>query len=329
MTQHLRNGGFVDSISLSARINSSSGLFVSNNEIPSAPHPHNVILLCTGDALLITCYNIFICCLLTMNWIICYREKWMFYSLKERWQSIIRRATSSENWFIVNNQRYGNKLFMCKVFGTYHLFSCTSSIVGIVCQHLGLLSRSVTALMSALPLALSTCSYVAINVQTIRMYLITDNWFVHWERELIGKLLMVFIILYAAEQVIIAVFADIDDLFCSLIFAPFFVIVTFAIHYVSTYGIFWKNNSFEEKTKRRDIVSVDRQLPTADLGGSAANLHVNSQRETTPSSGTTTRGPVELTQLTWQKKDDTLSVAAKNSKSPLKNARESPCKTHG
>merc|ERR1711971_1154771 len=46
-----------------------------------------------------------------------------------------------------------------------------------------------------------------------------------------------------------------DDVLCSLIFAPFFVVITYGIHHVSTYGIFAKNSSDAEKAKRRDLVS--------------------------------------------------------------------------
>merc|ERR1711971_804420 len=46
-----------------------------------------------------------------------------------------------------------------------------------------------------------------------------------------------------------------DDVLCSLIFAPFFVVITYGIHHVSTFGIFAKNSSDGEKAKRRDLVS--------------------------------------------------------------------------
>merc|ERR1711971_161299 len=182
-------------------------------------------------------------------------EKWQFYTMKEQWQSIIAREVASTNWWVENNQVLGNKAVVTKVFCSYHALSCASSIAGILCYHLALLPRLVGGAMASIPLALSTAVYVVINVQTIRMKVVADNWFVHWERQQIGKLLVAFISLYTVQQCIVAAFIDLDDVLCSLIFAPFFVVITYGIHHVSTYGIFAKNSSDGEKAKRRDLVS--------------------------------------------------------------------------
>ena len=239
--------------SLQARLSSASVSFMTYGD--SENTTDSVVMMAVSDILLIVCYNIFVCSLLTTSWLIFYREKWQFYTMKEQWQSIIARELASTNWWVANNQVLGNKAMVCKVLSTYHLLSSTSSVVGIMCYHLALLPRIVGGAMASIPLALSTAVYVVINVQTVRMKVVADNWFVHWEREQIGKLLVAFMLLYTTQQCVVAAFADIDDVLCSLIFAPFFVVTTYGIHHVSTYGIFAKNSSEEENVKRRDLVA--------------------------------------------------------------------------
>jgi len=249
---------------LQAQLSSSSVSFMTYSKPDSEESPGNIFLMCFGDVLLITCYNIFICCILTTSWLIFYREKWQFYSLQEQWQCIIRREAASLNWFVVHNQHFGSKRFVAKAVGGYHLLSCMTSTVGIVCHHLEKIPRVISAMMAALPVLISVAFYVWVNVQTLQMRLVDDVWFVHWERVTIGKLLTVFIFMYTVQQIVMYILS-ISTLLCSLIFSPMFVMVTYAIHYVSTFAIMNKNSSDTEKNKRLDFVHTVEQIGTVEM----------------------------------------------------------------
>jgi len=132
--------------------------------------------------------------------------------------------------------------------------------------------------------------------------------------------------LYTTQQCVVAAFVNVDDVFVSLIFAPFFVVITYGIHHVSTYGIFAKNSSDGEKAKRRDLVSplvpIGKPLTTGATPPQSATKHrdtnmvriantTGSGRESGSEEQPPARPVVEATEITFNRllgKDESLHL---------------------
>jgi len=257
----------------------------------------SIVYRCTSHIVLVLCYNLSICCLLTTSWLIYYREKWQFYVLKEKWQSIIRRGVLSTNWWIVNNARFGSEAFVRKMVVLYAVIIGAASVTAITCFHLDMLPQWMSVGITSIPLLVSTACYVTISVQISRMKVIADSWFVHWEREQIGKLLAVLVALYSLQQFVLPVFLDVDDVLLSLLFSPLFVVVTYGIHHISTFGIFAKNSSHFEKSQRRELETPLKTTTQQQVDRDAAACPVASRRPPIPTqralSGVPASGSIE------------------------------------
>ena len=61
--------------------------------------------------------------LLTKNWIIFYKYKWTFFTMKSKWQSLINKKIihdkNKQNWYIKNNKKYGNLCYIYKLCASF------------------------------------------------------------------------------------------------------------------------------------------------------------------------------------------------------------------
>jgi len=194
-----------------------------------------------ANAISLLCWYLFSFFLVAKCWLIYFDEMWTFHCLQHEWQKLLKASVESTNWFVRNRVKYGSHCVM-KLLGVYHIAAFLISLCsGIFYFNLGLIPEAAALVFSVLPFILPVAFYVTMNCLTSRFSLIDDVWFIHWERRWIGKLLGVFFAIYITQQCTYVLFADEHS--SAAVFAPLYILATYAILHVSTHGIYAKNRT--------------------------------------------------------------------------------------
>ena len=69
-------------------------------------------------------------------WMIYFKYKWTYFTLQLKWQKVLNKniikKIEKENWFIRNNNKYGNLKYIYKLFGTIYCIIFTISTFGVM-----------------------------------------------------------------------------------------------------------------------------------------------------------------------------------------------------
>eukprot|EP01083_Nonionella_stella_P195886 721135_1 len=83
-------------------------------------HSSNMIIALTMAFAIALTYLLYFC-LIIKSWMIYFKFKWTYYTMEMNWQYIINpNAVSNkiqQNWYIRNNNKYGNLFYNYKLFG--------------------------------------------------------------------------------------------------------------------------------------------------------------------------------------------------------------------
>jgi len=227
-----------------------------------------------ANAISLVCWYLFSFFLVTKCWLIYFDEMWTFHCLQNEWQKLLKASVESANWYVRNRLKYGSYCVI-KMLGAYHVAAFIISLCsGIFYFNLGLIPEALALVMSLLPFLPPVAFYVTINMLTSRFSLIDDVWFIHWERRWIGKLLILFLAIYVAQQCSYSLLGD--EHIAALLFTPLYIIATYAILHVSTHGIYSKN-----RTHLLGEFSLDASIksPTVNWNGENGETFTDTLRK--------------------------------------------------
>eukprot|EP01083_Nonionella_stella_P135292 411578_1 len=185
---------------------------------------------------------------LNHNWIIYYYEKWTYYVKDMEWQQIInptvKDSGSKRNWFITNRYKYGNRVYIFKLFGFLHFLGLTLSITA---QCYLILSDDPNAI--PISTAILICTIVPYNLfyafLVFRTPRFNDIFNIHWESQMHVRLIVIVAIGLIAFTIWFAI--DFTPTVAMLCF-PFVTLMLFIMTMVSTLFVIGK-------TEKRDAMS--------------------------------------------------------------------------
>ncbi len=69
-------------------------------------------------------------------WMIYFKYRWTYFTLQLQWQQILNpkivTQIEKENWYIHNNNKYGNLSHIYKLFGTIYFIAFTTSSIALM-----------------------------------------------------------------------------------------------------------------------------------------------------------------------------------------------------
>eukprot|EP01084_Bolivina_argentea_P056642 103608_1 len=151
---------------------------------------------------------LFLFFIITKNWMIFFRYKWTYYTLESEWQQLINPNTvkikNENNWFIRNNTKYGNLVYMYKLLGSLHCIGFLLCSVGVILRTANLYAEFliIGALFIFLSLLPPIICYVFIVCKTPAFQ---DAFYIHSESKLHSKLLILLAVTYIAMNTILSV----------------------------------------------------------------------------------------------------------------------------
>eukprot|EP01084_Bolivina_argentea_P165980 288275_1 len=209
----------------------------------------NISVQIFSATLSVTCIWVFLYFINVKNWIIYYKYKWTHFTLQFKWQQLINNTDNSDdNWYIKNNYKYGNTLYICKLFGLLHAIGL---IITIICTPFYKMGKGNIFAFSLFSMFISALLYLIIVLKTPNF---DDTFFIHWENKMQCKLSSLLICGLVFSSIIGVVTKD--RLLANLIAAFITTSTLFALNYVSTFAIWFKNKHM--------IVNIDTALKSHD-----------------------------------------------------------------
>eukprot|EP01084_Bolivina_argentea_P263062 445120_1 len=195
------------------------------------------------------------CMLITKTWMLYFKIKWTHYTLEYQWQQLINsnvlslQMSDQQNWFIINNNKYGNLGFMYKCIGSLCFIAF---IIVVIPSIFAVVHNFPTSMM--ITLAICVCFTV---VPAVIIYVIIikktptfeDNLFIHWESKIHSKILIFWIIINVFGNILSSIFQTIT---IWVYIAPVFQLIWFAMNFVSTFIISEKNRAMSSETGKAE-----------------------------------------------------------------------------
>ena len=210
----------------------------------------------------------------TKNWMIHYKYFWTYYTLQLQWQQIINPKISEtirkNNWYIHNNQKYGNLSFISKLFTIFHVIGCSLCIIAM---YLGLFSHSqvqiiITISLYSISLIPAMVFYAVIVCKTPSF---NDTFHLHWEVKQHRNILIIAMITFAV-CIFISIMTGEPKQIGSIIAVSMLSITYYSMCYVSTTMIIKKNKHMSKHDNSRTL-SLARTL------SSLSNQHSSNREE--------------------------------------------------
>eukprot|EP01084_Bolivina_argentea_P148361 259402_1 len=176
------------------------------------------------------------------NWLIYFQTHWTHYTVQLEWQTHINpNIKQQKNWFIDNNNKYGNTAFITKRFLVFHFIGCILCIIGVFIRtndgnpiiFIPMISGS---------FLISLLFYAIIFWKTPRFHSV--HIFIHWESTLQSKLLSLFVLTFMCGQ-IVSVFISFE--IGLIVFCQLTAVIFFMLNYVSTFALIRKNMDTKQK----------------------------------------------------------------------------------
>lgn len=224
-------------------------------------HNYPIIEFVT-DLLSVLCWWIFVYFFNIKSWIMYYKQKWIYFALKFKWKKMLHSGyTNNDNWFIKNNHKWGNRLYVSKIFAIFYLIGLSLGIIGSILDYFQHLHSSIASAFISIPFLISTIICIIIVWKTERSSSKENDIFhIHWESKIISIILLSFITTY-----LIFVYLSYDNLnrindekIIYLSFTPLFVIFPTILIHISTYIIRAKNRhpfASDNKNRKRRLRS--------------------------------------------------------------------------
>eukprot|EP01084_Bolivina_argentea_P152153 265458_1 len=187
------------------------------------------------------------------NWIIYYKSKWTYYTVQLQWQLLINKNYAKHNignWYITNNYKYGNPLYISKLFGLFHGFGLLITMVCIPAYKLNLGGHGNKFILCLLTTFIAACFYIITVCKTPSFQ---DTFFIQWESKMHAKLSLILIIGLIINACVVAIINN--PLIGRLVAAAIINSVLFALNYTSTFIIL-------SKCKTSIIYNKQKKQPT-------------------------------------------------------------------
>ena len=134
------------------------------------------------------CWWLLLFFLTVKNWMIYFKYKWTYFTLQLEWQQILNSKIvtqiEQENWYIRNNNKYGNLSFVYKLFGIIYFAALSISFAALILMpkiQLIAVGMLVSTVMPAI------IFYGALVCKTP---FIDDTFYIHWESKMHSRVLM-------------------------------------------------------------------------------------------------------------------------------------------
>eukprot|EP01084_Bolivina_argentea_P080154 145231_1 len=223
----------------------------------------NTTLLKISFSTFLLAYWILLYFLNCKNWIIYFNEKWTKYALDLQWQQIINPQHLSDHntqsWFIANRHKYGNLIYIFKLFGILHFIGF---ILLITAQYILISSKghpsgiTFSIIMIIFIIMPYIIFYVFLVFKTPRF---NDIFNIHWESQMHARLVVIMGIglIIGNSWYAIDFNNNHNIIFGSMLCFPFVSLILFIMIMVSTLLIIKK---YKQKTKVNTMTLVQKHL---------------------------------------------------------------------
>ena len=225
-----------------------------------------------------SCYYFFYM-LLVKNWMIYYKYQWTYYTMQYKWSHIINSTSAStesdNNWYIVNNNKYGNLYYIYKLFGIiFFIFY----IIGGGATSFAIYTKF-DIIVCAIVAAITMPIFAAIGI--FYFYLvkntpyIDDAYKIHWESRTHAKLLLLWAFCCTLTNASYLIFQDIHafPVFGTLMNVTLFMMIFVSTAYLAKIQRDINTNTELVNPMRNNSVKVSDQINIDNMLSNEAMIH--------------------------------------------------------
>eukprot|EP01083_Nonionella_stella_P066663 175768_1 len=246
-------------------------------------------------------YYLFLFFCVTRQWMIYYTHRYTFYTSQSQWQHIISDTVTTDNWFILNKHKFGSLRYIYHIFGIAFACAGLCTVVYLCIVHFYNIHPTTTLRILFLPLIAMpplcvVVAFIVIVCKTPRFAEIDDIFFIGWESKIHSRLLCLLLCTFIAFTVLQYVT---DEATSAAICYPFYILISYGMHHVSTYSIYAKHVEQMNSNPRMNMPRMSISSYVTDwLDSGSISSATGSDRESRVGKGSIKLGKVLSTQDT-------------------------------